>query len=99
MKSQGANAEDCAFKITANIKVQWWDVGNSLIVYRTGSLPTEGAEFVLYKGEPLSNEGTVSAEIELPALVDHPEAFRSQVAKWLRNAVLKTLNSSTLKFP
>lgn len=93
----GGDAGDCGYKIFGDVKLQWWDVGNNLVVYRAGSLLKEGkisAELVLYRPGPLHGEG-----IDLPALVDRPEQFRSQVAKWFRNAVLKALNSSKLKFP
>jgi hypothetical protein len=100
VESRGPNTGDCAFKISGNINVHWWDVGNTLIVYSVGALPNEGAQLVLYKSEPLSNEGTPPAdEVDLLTLVDHPEQFRAQVAKWLRNGVLRGLNKSMLKFP
>jgi len=83
--STGEASGPCRYKIVTSTDVVWWNVEERLTVYKADSLAHDARL-------PLDS-------IDLPALADHPEQLRRLLAKGFRDAVMATLNGSTLKFP
>jgi hypothetical protein len=77
-------SSECRYTITTDSAITWWNVKEGLKAYQSETLAR--------------NARLPFDTASLSALLDQPDAFRLQLARTYRDAVLGTFNVPTLKF-